>query len=160
MRRRPTALTRAGYEKLREELEYLKKTCRREISAQIREAREQGDISENAEYDAAKEAQGLLEKKIFELGGKLAGAQIIDGANLPTDEVLLGATVHLLDIESGEEFRYILVGEDEADFTQGRISTTSPVGKALLNHKEGDKVKIKVPAGILKYRVEKITREE
>lgn len=151
-------LTKEGYEKLNKELEYLKTARRRALSKAIGEARAHGDISENAEYDAAKEAQGLNEKKIAELENKLATSQIIDEEQMASDQVLVGATVKLLDIKSGNEITYTLVAEEEADYSQGKISVSSPVGSGLLNHKEGDTVEIKVPAGILKYKVAKISR--
>jgi len=151
-------LTREGYEKLREELEYLKGTRRRELSKAIEKARSHGDISENAEYDAAKEAQGLNEKRIAELEGKLSHTRMIDGENIPKDEARVGATVKLKDLNTGEEIAYILVSEAEADFSENKISITSLVGKALLGRKEKDEVQIKIPAGILKYKVVKISR--
>lgn len=151
-------LTREGYEKLREKLEYLKTVRRRELSKEIGQAIAHGDISENAEYDAAKEAQALNEKRIAELGEKLARAQIIDDKNIPKDEVLIGATVKLKDLGSEEELQYTLVSEVEADFSQGKISTTSPVGKGLLGHKENEIVEIKIPAGVLRYKILKILR--
>jgi transcription elongation factor GreA len=158
MAKGPTYLTPDGYEKLRKELEHLKTTKRRELSKAIGAARAHGDISENAEYDAAKEAQGLNEKKIAELETILASARILDEEQMSADEVLIGATVTLKDAKSGEEIVYTLVSEDEADYAEGKISVTSPVGSALLNHKEKDTVEIKVPAGVLKYKVVKITR--
>lgn len=151
-------LTRNGYEKLVEELNYLKNEKRKKLSRAIGEARAHGDISENAEYDAAKDAQGMNEKHIAELEYKLARARIIENENISNDEVLIGATVTLKDIDSDEVLEYMLVSEAEADYAQGKISVTSPVGTALLNHKEKDIVEIKVPAGILKYEVLKITR--
>lgn len=151
-------LTKAGHEKLVKELEYLKTVKRRALSKAIGEARAHGDISENAEYDAAKEAQGLNEKRISELENKLAISQIIDEDNMPSDEVLVGATVKLHDLKSGREITYTLVAEEEADYSQGKISVSSPVGSGLLNHKEGDTIEIKVPAGVLKYKVLKISR--
>lgn len=151
-------LTRDGYEKLRKELDYLKTVKRKELSRAIGEARSHGDISENAEYDYAKESQGLNEKKIFELEGRLAHAQIIDDENIPKDEVLIGATVRLKDLDTGEELEYTIVSEDEADYSQGKISLSSPVGSGLLNHKKGHAVEIHVPAGVLKYKILKITR--
>ena len=153
-----THLTPEGYEKLRKELEYLKTVKRRELSKAIGEARAHGDISENAEYDAAKEAQGMNEKKISELDGKLASAQILDSAAMSSDEVLIGATVKLKDMDSGEELEYTLVAEEEADFDANKISVQSPVGTGLLNHKKGDIVEIQVPRGILKYKILKISR--
>jgi transcription elongation factor GreA len=151
-------LTQEGYEKLHKELEYLKNVKRREISKAIGEARAHGDISENAEYDAAKDAQGLNEKRIVELESYLASAQIMDNEAMTSDEVLIGATVKLKDSKSGEELEYKLVAEEEADYAQSKISVTSPVGSALINHKVGDMVEIKVPAGVLKYQVLKISR--
>jgi len=151
-------LTRAGYEKLIQELEFLKKEKRKQFSKAIGEARAHGDISENAEYDAAKEAQGLNEKRIAELEYKISCARIIDDEDIPKDEVLIGATVTLLDLDSQEVLEYTLVSETEADYTAGKISMTSPVGAALLNHKEKETVEIKVPAGILRYKILKISR--
>ncbi len=151
-------LTREGYEKLRKALEHLKTVKRRELSKAIGAARAHGDISENAEYDAAKEAQALNEKRIAELENQLAGAQILDDENISKDEVLIGATVKLKDLDSGEELEYTLVAEEEADYAQGKISISSPVGSGLLNHKEKDTIEIKVPAGVLKYKILKIMR--
>ena len=151
-------LTRAGYEKRKKELEFLKTVRRRELSREIGIARAHGDISENAEYDAAKEAQALNEKRINELEMKLIRAQILDDSKIPKDKALIGATVKLKDLDSGEEIEYTLVSELEADFSQGKISTTSPVGKGLLGHKKNEIVQIKVPVGILKYKILKISR--
>jgi transcription elongation factor GreA len=151
-------LTREGYDRLQKELEYLKNTKRKELSKAIGEARAHGDISENAEYEAAKDAQGLNEKRISELEQSLAAAQILDSENMTSDEVLIGATVRLKDARSAEELEYTLVSEEEADYSAGRISVTSPVGSALINHKVGDTVEIKVPAGVIKYKVLKISR--
>ena len=152
-------LTRKGHQKLIEELEHLKGAKRRELSRAIGEARAHGDISENADYDAAKDAQGMNEKKISELEEKLAHARIIDDADMPKDEVLIGATVELKDMDTDEELTYTLVAEMESDYTQGKISVTSPVGAGLLNHKINEVVEIKIPAGILKYKIVKISRE-
>ena len=151
-------LTPEGYEKLRKELEYLKNVRRKELSKAIGEARSHGDISENAEYDAAKEAQGLNEKKIAELQERLASAQLIDDENMPKDEVLIGATVKLKDVSSGEELEYMLVSEEEADYSQNKISVSSHVGSGLLNHKKGDVVEIKAPRGVLRYKILSIAR--
>ena len=151
-------LSKEGHEKLMKELENLKTTKRRELSRAIGEARAHGDISENAEYDAAKEAQGLNEKRISELEQKLATAQIIDEEQMSSDEILIGATVKLKDAKSGSEIIYTLVAEEEANYAEGKISVSSPVGSGLLNHKEGETVEIKVPAGVLKYKVLKISR--
>lgn len=151
-------LTREGREKLIQELEYLKNTRRKEIAKQLASARAHGDLSENAEYDAAKEAQGFNEKRINDLEQKIAHARIIDEENMPKDEVLIGASVSLLDLDSGEQMQYTLVSEVEADFSRGKISVSSPVGEGLLGHKENETVEIKVPAGVLKYKILKISR--
>jgi len=151
-------LSREGYEKLAKELEYLKTVKRRALSKAIGDARAHGDISENAEYDSAKDAQGLNEKRIFELENKLASAQILDNDSISSDEVLIGATVKLKDLKSGGEIIYTIVSEDEADYSNGKISISSPVGSGLMHHKVGDSVEIKVPAGALKYKVLSIER--
>lgn len=151
-------LSQQGYEKLKNELEYLKTKKRRELAKDIGTARAHGDISENAEYDAAKDAQGMNEKKIVELEEKLSQAQIIDESQMSSDEALIGATVHMLDTDTNEEEIYTLVSEPEADYANNKISVTSPVGTALLGHKVGDIVKIDVPAGTLNYKITKISR--
>ena len=151
-------LTRNGYNKLIEELEYLKKIKRREISKALGKAREHGDISENADYDAAKDVQALNEKRIAELEAKLIGARIIDDENISSDEVLIGATIRIKDMDTKKELEYMLVSETEADYSQNKISVTSPVGSGLLNHKVGETVEIKIPAGYLHYKILKISR--
>lgn len=152
-------LTRSGHRKLLEELEYLKTVKRRQLSKAIGEARSHGDISENAEYDAAKDAQGLNEKKISELEEKLTYAKILDDTNMSKDEVLIGAKVKLKDLDTGEELEYMLVSGEEADYESGKISIASPIGSSLLNHKLNEIVEIKIPAGILKYKILQISRE-
>ncbi len=151
-------LTRKGYEKLREELDYLKKVKRKKISEALKKARALGDLSENAEYMAAKEEQALNEKKIAELEDKLSRARIIENENINPFEVRIGAKVKLKDLETDEELEYIIVSEAEADYDKGMISITSPVGKSLLGHKESDIVEIRIPAGVLKYKIIKISR--
>ena len=150
-------LTHEGYEKLRKRLEALIKK-RKPLSKAIGKARDYGDLSENAEYDAAKDAQGFNEKKIAELEEKLSGAEILDDGRMPKDEALLGATVALKDLDSNEELEYTLVSEAEADFDEGMISVSSPVGQGLLGHRRGETVEINVPAGVLKYKILKISR--
>jgi len=152
-------LTKAGYEKLQNELERLKTKIRRRISEEIGKARALGDISENAEYDAAKEAQGLNEKRISEIEYKLTNAEIIDESRMSSDEALIGATVKLLDMATNDKESYTLVSEAESDFAKGRISVSSPVGKALLGRKQGEIVTIEVPAGVLRYKITKIIRQ-
>ncbi|MDD4980912.1 MAG: transcription elongation factor GreA [Candidatus Omnitrophica bacterium] len=151
-------LTRSGYEKLMAELEFLKGEKRRQLSKAIGEARAHGDISENAEYDAAKEAQGMNEKQIAELEYKLANARIIDDENMPKDEVLIGAKVTLKDMDSEKTLEYTLVSEVEADYAEGKISVTSPIGAALLGHRKKEIVKVDVPAGALRYEILEISR--
>lgn len=151
-------LTRDGYEKLRKELEYLKRTKRKEIAKQLEYARSLGDLRENAEYDSAKQAQAFLEKKIAELEHNLSRAKILDDERIDKDKVYLGANVALKDLNSNEEVVYILVNKEEADISQNKISITSPVGKAILGHKTGDLIEIEVPAGVFKYKIVKISR--
>lgn len=151
-------MTRSGYEKLTEELNHLKNVKRKHFSKAVGEARAHGDISENAEYDAAKEAQGMNEKRIAELEYKLAQGRIIDDEGMSKDEVLIGAKVTLKDLDSQEILEYTLVSEVEADYAEGKISVTSPIGASLLNHKKKEVVEIKVPAGVLRYEIVEITR--
>lgn len=151
-------LTQNGYEEMMKELEYLKKTKRREISKAIGKARELGDLKENAEYHAAKEQQAHIEKRIAELEITLSNATIIENADLKLDEVNIGVIVTLKDEDSGEEIAYHLVSEEEADIANNKISVTSPVGSALVGHKVKDVVKINVPAGTLKYKILNIAR--
>jgi len=150
-------LTQEGYEKLSSELEYLKTVKRRQLSKAVGEARAHGDISENAEYDAAKDAQGHNEKQIAELEDKLSRVRILD-KNIPQDQVLIGAKVKLMDMDTQEEMEYTLVSELEADYNQNKVSVSSPVGEGLLGHKENEVVEIKVPAGLLKYKIIEISR--
>lgn len=151
-------LTRAGYEKLVTELEHLKTSERRRISKAIGEARLQGDISENAEYDAAKDAQAHCEARIAELEGKLAQVRIIEEQNIPADKVYIGAIVTIQDTKTKEELRYMLVSPEEADFEENKLSIFSPVGKGLIGRQVGDEVELQVPAGALQYRILKIER--
>ena len=151
-------LSQKAHDKLMKELKYLKTVRSRELSRAIGKARDQGDLGENAEYDAAREAQGLNEKRIVELEEKLSHAQILDDSNIDKDKAFIGATVTLEDLDTERELKYTLVAELEADFAEKKISVTSPVGKALLGHKVGDVVIIKVPAGDLNYKILKITR--
>ena len=151
-------LTREGYEKLTEEFEQLKRIKRREISKAIEHARSLGDLKENAEYHAAKDAMANNEKRIRELEDKLSRAEIIDDAEIDDTKAYIGAKVTLVDLETGEEVEYKLVSSDESNPPEGLISTTSPVGQALLGHEVGDEVTISVPAGDLKYKITKISR--
>lgn len=151
-------LTREGYEKMIEELESLKHVKRREISKAIEHARSLGDLKENAEYHAAKEAMAYNEKRIAELEDKLSRTEIIDSSKMPAGKAYIGAKVKLIDLDNSEELEYTLVGQDEADAVKGLISITSPVGKAILGHKIDDIIKIEVPAGALSYKIVTISR--
>ena len=153
-------MTKKGFDKLHEELERLRKVDRPKNIRDIEEARGHGDLSENAEYHAAKERQSFIETRMQELQGKLALAQVIDTSKLTNERVVFGATVTLLDMDSEEEKRYTLVGTDEADIKDGKISVISPVGKALIGHKQGDVVTIRVPAGTVDYEILDIYFEE
>jgi transcription elongation factor GreA len=146
-------ITKKGYEQLREELDRLKKVERPKIISEIAEARGHGDLSENAEYHAAKERQGFIEGRIRELETKLADAQVIDTANLSTDKVVFGATVVLRDLQDNSRKQYTLVGQDESDLKNGKISVHSPVGKALINHTVGETVEIITPAKKVEYEI-------
>jgi len=151
-------MTREGYEKLREKLNTLVNVRRKEIAKQLEHARGFGDLSENAEYETAKQEQALNEAKINELVIQLSSASIIDDLEIAHDKVYIGAKVRLYDMKQKEELEYMLVSEAEADFLENKISVTSPVGKALLGKMEKDVVEIQVPAGQLLYKVLQISR--
>ncbi|MFC2061507.1 transcription elongation factor GreA [Elusimicrobiota bacterium] len=154
-----TYLSRAGYKKLTEELEYLQSVKKPEISARIKTAREHGDLKENFEYHSAKEALTQVMLKIRDISIKLSSAEIIEDTDIASDKVYIGATVEVEDENSGDEDTYTLVSVDEVDPMEGKISINSPIAKGMLGHKVGDVVEIEVPAGILKYKIKKITRE-
>jgi len=146
-------MTPEGYQRLQEELKHLIRVERPRVVQDIAEARDHGDLSENAEYDAAKERQGFVEGRIAEINGKMARAQVIDVATIDTDKVVFGATVTVYDDESESESTYRIVGEDESDIKQGLISISSPVAKALIGHRINDEVQIRVPSGIRIYEI-------
>jgi transcription elongation factor GreA len=147
-------LTKRGAELLKEELHRLKTIERPAVITAIAEARAQGDLSENAEYDAAKDKQGFIEGRILEVEGKLAVAQVIDPSQLDAGgKVVFGATVDLEEEESGDPVTYQIVGEDEADLKQGRISVGSPIARALIGKVEGDVAEVQAPGGIKRYEV-------
>ena len=149
-----TPLTLRGAELLREELHRLKTVERPNVIAAIAEARSHGDLSENAEYDAAKERQGFIEGRIAEVESKLANAQIIDPAALDADgRVVFGATVSLEDMDSGETVRYQIVGDDEADIKFGKISLNSPVARSLIGKFAGDVAEVQTPGGRREYEI-------
>ena len=147
-------LTLRGAELLRAELQRLKSVDRPAVIAAIAEARSHGDLSENAEYDAAKERQGFIEGRIAEVEAKLSNAQIIDPASLDADgRVVFGATVELEDINSGQPVVYQIVGDDESDIKSGKISFSSPVARALIGKFSGDTVEVQTPGGVREYEI-------
>lgn len=151
--------TAEGLKKLKEELEYLKAVLRPKASQDIAEARDKGDLSENAEYDAAKEAQGLLEMKISKLEELYANARLIDESQLDLTKALVLSSVKIKNQANGMEMKYTLVAESEADLKTGKISVTSPIGKGLLGKSVGEVAEITVPNGKLKFEILEITRE-
>ncbi len=147
-------LTRRGAQLLRDELSRLKSVERHAVIQAIAEARAQGDLSENAEYDAARERQGFVEGRIAEIESKLSNAQIIDPAELDADgRIVFGATVELEDVASGERATYQIVGEDEADIKQGLVSVTSPIARALIAKEAGDVAEVQAPGGVREYEI-------
>lgn len=150
--------TAEGLKKLKDELNQLRDVERPKASQAIAEARDKGDLSENAEYDAAKEAQGLLELKISKLEETLANARLIDESQLDVSKVLVLSTVKLKNRANGMEMKYTLVAESEADLKSGKISVSSPIGKGLLGKKVGDTAEINVPNGILQFEILEISR--
>lgn len=151
-------LTREGYEKLLAELNHMKTKKRREVANQLEHARAFGDLRENAEYETAKEAKRQLETRIAELEHRLTTARVVDASEIAADKIYLGAIVELKNLDSGETVCYTFVAQDEANFAEGKISVTSPIGKGLLGKAEKEKVEIQVPAGKLKFQVLKISR--
>ena len=145
-------MTQAGYDKLKKELADAL-AQRPVISAAIAEAREKGDLSENAEYDAARDAQGLLEVKIARLKEKVANARVIDESKLSADTVQLLSKVEVENLANKMKMRFQVVGESEADFSKGLLSASTPIGKALMGHAKGEVVEAKVPSGIMKFKI-------
>jgi len=147
-------ITKHGAELLKEELHRLKTKDRPAVINAIAEARAQGDLSENAEYDAAKERQSFIEGRIADLEGKLSAAQIIDPKLLDADgRIVFGSTVHLEDLESGDKVTYQIVGTDEADLKESKVSITSPIARALIGKSAGDVVGVQAPSGVREYEV-------
>ena len=153
-----TYYTQDGLEKLKEELQYLKTTGRQQISKAIAEARDKGDLSENAEYDAAKEAQGLHEAKISKMENTLSTARLIDESKLDHSKVLALSIVKIKNVKNGTTMSYQLVAESEADLKTGKISVKSPIAQGLLGKSVGDKTEIQVPAGKIEFEILEITR--
>lgn len=150
-------LTKEGYEKILEELKDLKVEKREEIAERIKTAMEFGDLTENAEYDEAKAAQLLNENKIAELEEKIKSAVIIDEKALNTGKVEIGTTVYITNVSDKTEQKYTIVGPDEANVLENKISNVSPLGKSLLGNKQGDMIKVEAPVGIVEYEIKKIT---
>jgi len=146
-----------GAEALREELQRLKHEARPRVVKAIAEAREHGDLKENAEYHAAKEEQGFIEGRIQEIEGKLSNAQVIDVTKIaPTGKVIFGTTVKLIDLEKDESRTYKIVGDDEADLKQNKVSVSSPIARALIGKEEGDVVVVQAPSGAIEYEIEEV----
>ena len=150
-------MTQKGYDRLVAELQQLEAVERPKASAAIAEARDKGDLSENAEYEAAKEAQSLLEMKITQLKMTIADAKIIDTSKLNADTVQILTRVELKNVKNNAKMAYTIVSESEANLREGKISITTPIAQGLLNHKVGDEVEIKIPRGTIKLRIDKIT---
>lgn len=147
-------MTQEGSDALNDELLHLKKVERPKVVAAIAEAREHGDLKENAEYHAAREQQGFIEGRIMDIEGKLSNAQIIDIAKIPhTGKVLFGTTIDLYDMDTEEEKTYKIVGEDEADIKAGKISVGSPIARGLIGKMEGDEVQVETPGGTKEYEI-------
>ncbi len=150
-------MTRLGYDQLREELKRLKTKDRYQVAKEIEVARAHGDLSENAEYDAAKEKQGLLESKIRDMESRLADAEVIDPQSLDSETIVFGATVVMEDLDTGEEVRMQIVGPDEADIKQGKISVHAPIARAMIGKEVDDEVVVKAPGGTRTYEVKEIS---
>ncbi|OJW24636.1 MAG: transcription elongation factor GreA [Planctomycetales bacterium 71-10] len=149
-------MSKEGYEKLKAQLDKMKNEDMSRIAEQIAQARGYGDLSENAEFDAAVEAQGMLQARINDLQDKLSRAFIVDKTNMPTDRVVFGSKVKVLDVDLADEEDFVLVGPGEEDYDNNRILLTSPIGQALLNKKVGDEVEVPIPRGTLKLKIVEI----
>lgn len=152
-----TYMTREGYKKKMDEIAYLESVKRPEISRAIAEARDKGDLSENSEYDAAKEAQGMLEMKISQLKDLVANARILDESKLNTEEVQVLNKVKIRNVANGMTMEYTIVADSEANLREKKIGASTPIAKGLLGHKKGDVVEIKVPAGTMKFEIQEIS---
>ena len=147
-------MTIQGARALEEELKHLKTVLRPQITQAIAEARELGDLKENAEYHAAREQQGMVEARIRDIEGRLQNAQVIDIASIaPTGKVIFGTTVDIANVETDEQVTYQIVGDDEADIKQGKLSVSSPIARALIGKEEGDVVAVKTPSGLIEYEI-------
>ncbi len=152
-------LTREGLDKLKSELHHLKTTERNRIIKAIADARDKGDLSENAEYDAAKDAQGMLEAKIAQMEAAVGNARLIDESQIDTSKAYILSTVHVQNLKTKKAFKYTLVSAQEADFKVGKISVKSPIGQGLLGKAVGEVAEIKAPAGLIRLKITKIERD-
>jgi len=152
-------MSKEGYDKLKAQLDRMKNDDMPRIAEQIKTAREFGDLSENAEYDAAREAQGMLQARINDLQDKLGRGMIVDRSTLPTDRVVFGSRVKVLDLDMDEEENFILVGPGEEDYDQNKILLTSPIGQGLVGKKVGEEIEVPIPKGTLKLRIVEISSD-
>jgi transcription elongation factor GreA len=155
---REIVLTPEGYRRLKDEIDYLSTKKRDEVAERIRDSRQFGDITENSEYDDAKNEQAMLEQRIAMLEDKLRSAKVIDASSVSTDAVALGTKVTLQDLRRGDVLQYVIVGSTEADPTDHRLSNESPVGRAILGRRPGDRVSVTVPSGVTRYKILAIER--
>ncbi len=160
MNKPTTVLTRRGEQKLKEELNELKSVRRREVAEKIKVALSFGDLSENSEYDEAKNEQGIIESRIAEIEQTLAHAQIIDDDDISTERVGIGTTVKILDMEMDEEMEFKMVGTKEADISSGKMSDESPIGSAILDHEVGDTVEVETPSGVIEFKILEIRKDD
>lgn len=155
-----TVLTRKGEEKLKEELNELKSVRRREVAEKIKVALSFGDLSENSEYDEAKNEQGMIESRIAEIEQTLAHAQVIDDDDISTEKVGIGTTVKILDMDMDEEMEFKMVGTKEADINSGKMSDESPIGAAIMGHEVGEEVEVETPSGIIGFKILEIRKDD
>ena len=155
-----TVLTRKGEQRLKEELNELKSVRRREIAEKIKVALSFGDLSENSEYDEAKNEQGMIESRIAEIEQTLAHAQIIDDEDISTEKVGIGTTVKILDMEMDEEMEFKMVGTKEADISSGKMSDESPIGAAIMGHEVGEEVEVETPSGVIGFKILEIRKDD
>ncbi len=155
-----TVLTRKGEEKLKEELNELKSVRRREVAEKIKVALSFGDLSENSEYDEAKNEQGMIESRIAEIEQTLAHAQVIDDDDISTEKVGIGTTVRILDMDMDEEMEFKMVGTKEADINSGKMSDESPIGAAIMGHEVGEEVEVETPSGVIGFKILEIRKDD
>ncbi len=155
-----TVLTRKGEEKLKAELNELRSVRRREVAEKIKVALSFGDLSENSEYDEAKNEQGIIESRIAEIEATLAHAQVIDDDDISTEKVGIGTTVKILDVEMNQEMEFKIIGTKEADINNGKMSDESPIGAAIMGKKVGDVVDVEAPVGVIQFKVLEIRKED